>query len=250
MKVLLVSSGSGSRGGGEIFLLYLGEGLRAAGHEPVLWCPSHERMDELAGKFEAIGEVRREAYDNSYLDRRLRVISALADRAGVRRLAESFAGFEGDLIHLNKQTVEDGLDLGAALDRSGKPWVSTVHITQGNRELGAKLGGVRDALGEGALRRQGREAPIAVSDTRRRTLEARLGREVASVYNGVPEGPEAGREERRHEVLQRFSWDANVFLVVCVARLEPQKNPSRFLKLAAQLAKVSPQARFVWVGDG
>jgi len=37
MKILLVSSGSGSRGGGELFLKYLGEGLTERRHEVVMW---------------------------------------------------------------------------------------------------------------------------------------------------------------------------------------------------------------------
>jgi len=40
MKILLVSSGSGSRGGGEIFLVYLAQGLTDRGHEVLVWMPS------------------------------------------------------------------------------------------------------------------------------------------------------------------------------------------------------------------
>jgi len=41
VKILLVSSGSGSRGGGEIFLDYLGKGLAERGHEVTMWIPAH-----------------------------------------------------------------------------------------------------------------------------------------------------------------------------------------------------------------
>ena len=37
--MLLVSSGSGSRGGGEIFLEYLAKELTDRGHEVAVWIP-------------------------------------------------------------------------------------------------------------------------------------------------------------------------------------------------------------------
>src|SRR3989442_1695544 len=66
MKILLVSSGSGSRGGGEIFLVYLAQGLADRGHEVVVWMPSHPRMDELADKCSRFGRVIRTDYRNTY----------------------------------------------------------------------------------------------------------------------------------------------------------------------------------------
>ncbi|HYR57886.1 MAG TPA: hypothetical protein VEO95_04630, partial [Chthoniobacteraceae bacterium] len=69
MKILLASTSSGSRGGGEICLLYLGRALRARGHAVTLWAARHPRMDELAERFAAFGEVVRADYTNTY-DRR------------------------------------------------------------------------------------------------------------------------------------------------------------------------------------
>lgn len=66
MRILLVSSGSGSRGGGEIFLDYLGRGLAARGHELLMWLPAHPRMDELAAKAADFARVIRAQYRNTY----------------------------------------------------------------------------------------------------------------------------------------------------------------------------------------
>jgi len=66
MKILLVSSGSGSRGGGEIFLDYLGEGLAERGHEVLMWIPAHQRMDELAQRFPRFARVIRADYCSVY----------------------------------------------------------------------------------------------------------------------------------------------------------------------------------------
>ena len=74
MKVLLVSSGSGSRGGGEIFLDYLGQGLAERGHEVTLWMPAHTRMDELAARCARYARIVRADYRNTY-DHRARSLS-------------------------------------------------------------------------------------------------------------------------------------------------------------------------------
>ena len=66
MKILLVSSGSGSRGGGEIFLNYLGSALAARGHAVVTWMPAHARMNELASQCAKFSEVVRAEFRNTY----------------------------------------------------------------------------------------------------------------------------------------------------------------------------------------
>src|SRR5258707_10848829 len=66
MRILLVSSGSGSRGGGEIFLDYLGSELRDRGHHVLMWIPDHPRMDELAARCARFAEIIRGRYKNTY----------------------------------------------------------------------------------------------------------------------------------------------------------------------------------------
>jgi glycosyltransferase involved in cell wall biosynthesis len=250
MRILLVSSSSGSRGGGEIFLLYLAKALLAAGHEPLLWCASHRRMDELAEQFKAIGQVYREPYKNSYLDRRLRLFSAAFDERTIRKLAGRFACIPCDLIHLNKQTLEDGLDLVEAIRRSRKPIVSTVHITQSNQSLGAVAGGLRDALALHRLNRAKEFTWTAVSDARAEELRQRLNGAVHTIYNAVSECPAVERKSIREEILAPRVWNEDCILVVCVARLVAQKDPARFLRLANALYRRDSSFRFLWIGDG
>ena len=49
------------------------------------------------------------------------------------------ASMAPDVVHLNKQNLEDGLDLLRALDRCGLPSVCTIHLTQTARYLRGKL---------------------------------------------------------------------------------------------------------------
>src|SRR5215470_10168096 len=110
MKVLLVSSGSGSRGGGEIFLGYLGKGLSERGHEVLMWIPKHQRMDELAEKCAPFARVFRTDYRNIY-DYRGRSLSTCFNFGASRRIAHEWKALRPDVIHINKQNLEDGLDL-------------------------------------------------------------------------------------------------------------------------------------------
>jgi len=91
MKILLVSTSSGSRGGGELGLLYLGQALAARGHEVALWVSDHSRMDELAAGFAPFARVHRAAYLNTY-DRRGRSIASYLDGATARRVRSSASG--------------------------------------------------------------------------------------------------------------------------------------------------------------
>ena len=127
LKILLASTSSGSRGGGELYLCYLGRSLAARGHEVALWASSHPRMDELCALFGKIGTVLRQDYTNTY-DRRFRSIASHLDRASARAAAESWKKFAPDIVHLNKQNLEDGLDLLRAAGDCALPSLCTIHL--------------------------------------------------------------------------------------------------------------------------
>ncbi|MBV9490564.1 MAG: glycosyltransferase, partial [Verrucomicrobia bacterium] len=196
MRILLVSSSSGSQGGGELFLLALGAALRRLGHEPSLWASSHSRMDALAAKFASIGPVHREPYVNTY-DRRFRSFSAAGNVCSGQRLAESWSKWTPDIVHLNKQNLEDALDLVWAARFTSVPTVCTIHVTQTARYLSAQHGWARDAVARWVLRRYPGRL-VAIGPSRRLDLERFLGLrngEIALVENGVVI---PGRRELEH----------------------------------------------------
>ena len=186
MKVLLVSTSSGSRGGGEHYLLYLGAALAERGHEPVLWAARHPRMDELTARFATTGHVIRADYTNTY-DRRARSLASWLDRATARRVSAEWRSLAPDFVHINKQNLEDGLDLLAAARLAGLPCLSMVHITQSARYLRATLAGVRDWVARRALR----DFPgcfVTTPENRQRELADFLEapERVRMIANGVP----------------------------------------------------------------
>lgn len=250
MKILLASTSSGSRGGGELYLLYLGRALARRGHEVALWCSAHPRMDELAALFTPIGLVHRSEYKNTY-DYRTRSIASYLNFRGARRIAREWSELAPDLIHVNKQNLEDGLDLLHAASRTHLPCVATIHLTQSARYLRAVLAGLRDYVARRALRAW-RWPMVCVLPERERDLVSFLGprKGIHSIANGVELYDLAQRPAIRAAKRAELGIVGDQLLFAAVGRLVPQKRPLIFLELAERIHAGLPHARFVWVGDG
>ncbi len=250
MRILLVSSGSGSRGGGEIFLDYLARGLTARGHEVTVWLPAHPRMDELADKCARPARVLRGAYRNTY-DYRSRSLATCFNHHVSRRLAMEWGALHPGVIHLNKQNLEDGLDMLRALSLIPAPSVCTIHLTQTARYLRARGARLRDYIARSALLNF--QGPlVAVQDARRMELHDFLGGRVhtETVYNGVPARDQAELPPLRARKRGELGYSDGDFLVIGLGRLAAQKRPFVFLETARALHRLLPAARFLWVGDG
>lgn len=250
MKILLVSSSSGSRGGGEIYLLCLARALVQNGHTVTLWASSHPRMDELANSFSSYGEVIRANYTNTY-DRWTRSLGSALSSLAAARIAAQWRKLGPDIIHLNKQNLEDGLDLLRAATRSGIPNLCMIHITQSTRYLGGKFHRLRDLVARRALQAYP-GLLVTVPESRRRDLLSFMGAtpRVHVVPTGVPlldlEQRDAIRKAKRAEL----GYDDGAVLIAAVGRMVPQKRPQEFLLAAERIYRKLPRTRFLWVGDG
>jgi len=250
MKVLLVSSGSGSRGGGEIFLNYLGGALAARGHSVTTWMPAHARMNELAAQCAKFSQVVRAEFCNTY-DYRSRSLATLLNSRSSNSIARQWAELKPDIIHVNKQNLEDGLDLLRAARVSGRPSVCTIHLTQTARYLRARGALLRDLASWWELRKFEGDL-VAVQDIRRNELSSFLGSEARTktIFNGVPPVDLRHRHALRSSMRAELDIADNQLLVVGLGRLVPQKRPFVFLEMAKKLHKQYPLTRFAWVGDG
>ena len=250
MRILIASTSSGSRGGGELALLYLGRALRLRGHEVTLWCSTHGRMDELAAGFAGFGEVVRAEYTNTY-DRRARSLASWLDRGTARRVASQWRELAPDVIHLNKQNLEDGLDLVRAAALCGRPGLCMIHITQSARYLRAVFAGPRDFAARSTLR----SFPgllVTTPESRVRDLVEFTGeaQRVRMVPNGVEIHPPDELARKRPARRAELGVGEEDLLFVAVGRMVPQKRPLTFLALAERIHRAIPAAKFLWVGDG
>jgi glycosyltransferase involved in cell wall biosynthesis len=250
MRVLLVSSGSGSRGGGEIFIDYLGRGLADRGHEVLAWIPIHPRMDELSKRCARFATVIRSEYRNTY-DRKARSLSTCFNWNLSRRVAREWAAMSPDVVHLNKQNLEDGLDLLRAVGRCGIPSVCTIHITQTARYLRGKLPWLRDQISRAALRKYP-GVLAAVQEVRRSELADFLDRRprTRTIFNGVPLYDSPAVARLRKAKREEMGLDDRDVLVLGVGRMVEQKRPFQFLEIAEDLHRRLGSTRFLWVGDG
>jgi glycosyltransferase involved in cell wall biosynthesis len=250
MRVLLVSSGSGSRGGGEIFLEYLAKELTARGHEVTVWIPGSARMNELAEKCSRHATVIRSNYRNTY-EYAARSLATCFNWRVSRRIAGEWSALGPDVIHINKQNLEDGLDLLRAARLCSLPSICTIHLTQTAKYLRARLAWLRDLIARRQLR-QYEGILVSVQATREQALRNFIGNGActASVLNGVPWVDRAAMRSERQRKRRELGLSDDKLLVLGVGRLVAQKRPLLFLKIAKELHKQVPQATFLWVGDG
>lgn len=250
MKILLASSSSGSRGGGELYLIYLGRALAQRGHAVTLWASSHPRMDELANSFSGFGEVLRSDYENTY-DQRGRSIASYLNFSTSHKVAGAWRTVEPDFIHLNKQNLEDGLDLLRATRHARVPNLCTVHLTQSAKYLRAKLAAPRDFVSRRALRHYP-GLLVTVLENRQRDLTAFLGESprIRVIPNGVPLFDLTRIRSVRATKRGELGFTADDQLFIAVGRMVPQKRPLLFLEKAEQILRSLPAAKFLWVGDG
>jgi len=250
VRILLVSSGSGSRGGGEIFIDYLGKELAERGHDIVIWIPKHPRMDELAEKCARFARVIRRDYVNIY-DHPARSLSTCFSWGVSRRLAREWRAVNPDVIHINKQNLEDGLDLLRAARLCALPSVCTIHLTQTASYLRAKASSLRDWIARWQLTRY-KGVFVTVQERRRETLRHFLanGAHTATIFNGVPRVDASVLQSLRAVKRRELGLSDSELLVLGVGRLVEQKRPFRFIRLAKDLHESVPGTKFLWVGDG
>lgn len=253
MRIALVSSGSGSRGGGEIYLKFLAEGLTQRGCEVHAVIPAAARMDELAESLASVARVIRLPMTATY-ERRLRNIGAYFDADQQARLAAALKEVAPDVIHVNQQVAEDGLDLVAGADRSGLPWLSTIHIAHTARSLGARSGLLRDTVTTRALRRPG-AVYVTVSRASQIQLNARFASShskprVLVVHNGVPVPDPLDLTAAREVARREWGIADGEIVIGAVGRIEAQKNPLALVENACPLTAAGHPIRLVWIGDG
>lgn len=248
MRVLFVSSSSGSRGGGELYLLLLSRALVKCGVTVGLWASKHPRMDELCEQFAHHGEVLRDEYTNTY-DRRLRVFGIR--QPNMKQIVEHWRSWHPQILHVNKQNLEDGLDLLEAANFFGSRAACTIHITQQAAFLGARLSGLRDWWSIRCLTTF-RGQFVVVEEARKEELRQLVGEKAAieAVPNGVriPSSHELSklRQQKRTEL----GLSNNGMFIIAVGRLWEQKRPFLFFDWALKLREAGIGEQFRWIGEG
>src|SRR5207302_7662530 len=96
-------------------------------------------------------------------------LAAFFDKETPRRVSAQWRQLAPDCIHINKQNLEDGLDLLHAVAQVDIPSLCTIHLTQSAKYLRAKTAFIRDFVARRVLKKM-RIPLVTVLENRRRDL--------------------------------------------------------------------------------
>lgn len=158
-RILLISSNSSGRGGGERYLVYLTRGLRDLGVDTHVLLSNAAYMAGWARDLAGEGAIVHRRPLVGLRDRPLRFVQALTDRKQQQLVASVCRELAPDAILVNQQYDEDGLDyLKGALQARVAPVGGTMHMPMTRHKHDRPLGRARGAI----LRRWYRSNPYAL----------------------------------------------------------------------------------------
>jgi glycosyltransferase involved in cell wall biosynthesis len=129
IKILLISSNSSARGGGEQYLVYLTQGLLQQDCEVHVLLSTKSYMDNWAKELSEVGAIVRREPLVGLRDRPLRFLQALLDFRQQWLISEVCQEIRPNAILVNQQYDEDGLDyLQGALNSGINMVIGTLHM--------------------------------------------------------------------------------------------------------------------------
>lgn len=144
-RLLLISSNSSGRGGGERYLVYLTQGLRLLDCEVHVLLSTVDYMDTWAKALDAEGAQIHRRDLSGLRVRPLRFVQAIADKKQQQKVASVCKEIHPDAILVNQQYDEDGLDyITGALNADIATVGGTIHMpmtaTKNQRPFGKLRG--------------------------------------------------------------------------------------------------------------
>ena len=146
-KILLISSNSSSRGGGERYLIFMASGLIEIGCTVHVLLSSEPYMDGWAEEISNIGAYVHRLSLKGLVRRPLRFVQALMDIRQRRLISKFCASLQPDLILVNQQYDEDGLEyIAGALASNVCQVAGVIHMPMAKGKNDRPLGRLRGAL--------------------------------------------------------------------------------------------------------
>lgn len=144
-RLLLISSNSSGRGGGERYLTYLTQGLHLLNCEVHVLLSTVDYMDDWAKALSAEGATVHRRNLLGLRHRRLRFVQSITDKQQQLEIASVCRDVAPDAVLVNQQYDEDGLDyLAGALIADVAPVAGIMHMpmtaTKHKRPLGSLRG--------------------------------------------------------------------------------------------------------------
>lgn len=244
-KVLLISSNSSGRGGGERYLAFLSRGLVELGYAVHALLSDNGYMDAWATELASAGATVHRRALKGLSQRPLRFVQAVADRSQIRRITDFCVENAPRAIVVNQQYDEDGLDyLTAALGAGIAPVAGVMHMPMTRAKNQRPLGRLRGRL----LAKWYEHHPyrlIFVSKGAQDEFEAYYAhpRPTSVVVNAVPLDHVSGSYKRTF-----FPEDTAV--VGFAGQFVAQKNLSTLIDAWVETRRSGMDSRLLLIGDG
>jgi glycosyltransferase involved in cell wall biosynthesis len=145
-RILLISSNSSDKGGGERYLIYLTQGLQQLNCEVHVLLSTVTYMDGWAKELTQTGAIVHRLPLIGLRDRPLRFVQSIRDRKQQETIAQFCQQLTPDAILINQQYDEDGLDyIAGALLADVAPVGGTIHMPMTAKKNQRPLGKLRGA---------------------------------------------------------------------------------------------------------
>tara|TARA_A100001011_G_scaffold130388_1_gene137389 strand:+ start:21487 stop:22632 length:1146 start_codon:yes stop_codon:yes gene_type:complete len=147
MKILIFSSNSSSRGGGERFLINLAKSLKGLGNNVEIVLSTNKYMDSWSREFEELNLNIHRYNLKALAQRKLRFVSAILDFYQIKKIKDICNQIMPNLIIVNQQYDEDGLDyIKGALSSKISNVIGFIHMPMTNSKKDRPLGFLRMKL--------------------------------------------------------------------------------------------------------
>ena len=258
-KILLISSNSSARGGGERYLVFMAMGLQCQSCEVHVLLADAEFMDGWAKELEGIGaHVHRLPLD--YLgNRRFRFVQSMLDFSQHEKIAAFCRRLHPAAILCNQQYDEDGMDyIQGALKAGICPVAGIIHMPMTANKNQRPLGWLRGI----AMRRWYNKHQYRIIFSSTGGEQEFLGYYKLSVHTEVlPSGIPLTRERssRRASIIAlNDPWlrDGTTGLmpgiptIGAVCQFVPQKNLHLLIDAWQWAATTGALSRLLLIGDG
>jgi glycosyltransferase involved in cell wall biosynthesis len=244
-RVLLISSNSSGRGGGERYLLFLAKGLKEDGVDVQVLLSDVEYMDVWALDFLQSDIIVHRAPLKGMGQRPLRFIGALLDWMQINMVANLCRRIAPDAILVNQQYDEDGLDyISGALSSGIKRVAGVIHMPMTATKDSRPFGRLRGRILHYWYRKHSYRIVFVSKGSREEFNDYyRLDQIQYVVNNSVPAA---------EPILERANslFPVGSKVIGFIGQFVPQKNLGAVIDIWKAARKEGIDARLLLVGDG
>jgi glycosyltransferase involved in cell wall biosynthesis len=245
-KILLISSNSSSRGGGERYLVFLARGLIRLNYEVYALLSDVEYMNIWAKDLSDEGVIVHRRKLKGLTHRPLRFLQAMYDKRQIKLVSDFCNEIMPEAILVNQQYDEDGIDFLMGAIRSNVASVGgVIHMPMTQGKNSRKFGRIRGFFLSRWYRANFYRI-IFVSKGSQKEFELyyKLNNPTYVVNNGTPLENYI-TEEKGGEIMSR-----NKPVIGFVGQFCFQKDVMRIVEVWAEVRKTLIDCKLLLVGDG